>query len=88
MKNGIPQLQRNWLNVALRVRPARLARAIDGVKRVERLGPPSIDYRLLKKVDGQLRAVAQIYRDNDPLFKKLFDALRARDESTSRKLVG
>ncbi|QQR90041.1 MAG: HAMP domain-containing protein [Myxococcales bacterium] len=87
LDDGESVATRNWLGVALRVRPLRLRRAIEGVSRVARLNPPPSDQDLLRRVHAGLVAVREIQNNNEPRFKTLFDALRARDRSSATRLL-
>ncbi len=82
-----PVASRNWLNVALRVRPTQLARAIDSTKQLSHLNPPSSDQAMLTELHQGLLSIRTIYIQNDPRYTALFSAIRSGDHERSEAML-
>jgi two-component system NtrC family sensor kinase len=82
-----PAASRNWLSVALRVRPTQLRRAIDGVEHLSRLNPPAADQAMLARIHAELGDIGKIYAANEPRYTALFDAIRARSPERAESIL-
>ncbi|MCB9708941.1 MAG: HAMP domain-containing protein [Myxococcales bacterium] len=87
LEEADPAASRNWLGVALRVRPRQIARAIDGAEQLSRLNPPATEQMMLEGLKRGLRSVQALYVQSDPRYTALFDAIRGGQKERSEAIL-
>jgi hypothetical protein len=66
---------RAWLAAARKLRPAGIARALDGIAAIEHMAPPAPDRATLARARRELKRVASMVDEGEPRYGDLFAAL-------------
>ena len=82
-----PTATQQWLEVARRVRPATVERALSGVERAGQFKQTDADRAALLGVSERLQKVRQRFDRNEAAYDRFFDALNRGDADGAEPLV-
>ena len=82
-----PTATQQWLEVARRVRPATVERALAGVERAEQLKQSTADRAALSGVSDRLRRVRRRFERNEATYERFFETLNRGEGDGAETLV-
>jgi signal transduction histidine kinase len=78
---------RAWLAAARKLRPAGIARALDGIAAIEHMAPPAPDRATLARARRELKRVASMVDEGEPRYGDLFAALDRGDKDGADRVL-
>jgi len=81
-------LERDWLRIARRVRPATIRRAVHGARRLERLAESPAERRTARSILGTLAQISARFETSSAAVERLLEAVAKGDSrAASRELA-